>query len=433
MTSDRQNPDRYTLISSDGHASALVKDYREYFDPEHRAQFDAEVEATEPMRVAYRADPARSFGKTMNLPEELIQAFASIPTLQVGGHPGARDPHQRMRDMDADGIAGEVLFPDVYPETHPLFITGSGARGVRGDAGATGGKYYDVDLQYAGARAYNRWLADFCATASERWAGIAAVPVWDIDRAVREIEWAAEAGLRGGILLPSEAPELPLLNDPYYEPVWAACEEHDMPLNWHGGGQVGDAGTRPEAFAIRRTEIYLTAKRPLLFMMWGGVFERHPKLKLVFTEQDADWVPFTLDKMEYVYDTPFAGPLLRSTLPLRPREYWARHVSVGATFMTRSEAETRYKIGVENLMWGSDYPHPETTFPHSKSALRMSFAGLPRDEVRLMVGENAVRLYHFDQARLSSIAAEIGPTADEIDQALTQRPADVHVGSLGFR
>ena len=417
MTNDRGSPDRYIVISADGHASAWVKEYLEYFDPKYRGQADAEVEATEPTRVGWRADPAGVFCRNFGfVPDEMLEAFASCPALQSGGAPGARDPHQRLRDMDLDGIAGEVLFPDNYMETHPLFFfrgPASAARDVRtkgsGD-GATRPGPESIELQYAGAHAYNRWLADFVATSPERWAGIAAVPAWHMDRAVQEIEWAAKAGLRGGVLLPAEAPGLPLLNDPYYEPLWAACEDLDMPLNWHGGDLVGDSGTGPDAFAIRRTEHYLQARRPLLFMMWGGVFERHPRLKLVFTEQEADWVPYVLEKMEYVYDTPFAGPLLRSTLPLRPREYWARHCLVGATFMSRREAEARYQIGVANIMWGSDYPHPEETFPRSREALRMSYAGLPRDEVRLMVGGNAVRLYKFDQEKLAQVAAGIGPS-----------------------
>ena len=433
MTRDQHGGgDRYTVISADGHASALVKDYREYFEPKYRADFDAEVEATEPMRVAWREDPAGAFCKNFGfVPEQMVKDFAACPALQPGGAPGARDPQERLRDMDRDGIAGEVLFSDGYMETHPVFFPGGGLR----RAGSSGGppEPKEIELQYAGARAYNRWLADFCEAGAGRWAGIAAVPFWDMGRAVQEIEWAANAGLRGGVLVPQETPELPLLNAPYYEPLWAACEDLGMPLNWHGTDPPRDAGNRPEAFAIRRTEIYLQARRPLFILMWGGVFQRHPKLKLVFTEQEADWVPYTLEKLEYVYDTPFVGPLLRETLPLRPREYWARHCLVGATFMSRPEAEARYEIGVKNLMWGSDYPHPESTFPRSKEALRASYVGLPEDEVRLIVGENAADLYGFDRAMLAQVASRIGPGAAEIDQPLNGRPPDASVGTLGFR
>ena len=93
----------------------------------------------------------------------------------------------------------------------------------------------------------------------------------------------------------------------------------------------------------------------------------------------------------------------------------------------------RHEIGVRNLMWGGDYPHMETTFPYSRESLRKSYAGLPRDEIKLMIGENAVRVYNFDPEKLMPVAGRIGPSVEDIDGPLTERPSYVHVGSLGFR
>ncbi len=432
VTGQRQDPARYVVISSDGHASARVNEYREYLETKYHAEFDQEVEAGEAMREAWRAGASTEVGKRLNWPEETIKAFESSPTLQPGGHPGLRDPHHRLRDMDSDGIAGEVLFPDFSLETHPPFGALGGGRKAAG-LGVKSNEFYGLDLQYVGARAYNRWLAGFCAPSPERWAGIAVVPLGDVGRAVEELRWAAGAGLRGGMLLPPMIPELPAFNDPCYQPVWAACEDLQMPLNQHVGGWMPDYGTRPEAFALQRTEANWFSRRSLWFLMWGGVLERHPDLRLCFTEQDADWVPYTLRELEDMYDTPFAGPGLQATLSLRPREYWARQCYVGATFMSRGECEMRQEIGVRNLMWGGDYPHMETTFPYSRESLRKSYAGLPRDEIKLMIGENAVRVYNFDPEKLMPVAGRIGPSAEDIDGPLTERPSYVHVGSLGFR
>ena len=432
MTDDRTIPNRYMVISSDGHASARVKDYREYVDAKYLAEFDQEVEAGETVRAAWRDGAAKQVGKGLNWPEETVNAFESSPTLQPGGHPGLFNPDQRLRDMDADGVAGEVLFPDGHTETHPPF-SGRGRGRDASKVASRSKEPYDIELQQAGAKTYNRWLADFCSKSPERWAGIAVMPLWEIDRAVKELEWAAKVGLRGGMMLPPMVPELPGFNDPYYEPVWAACEDLEMPVNQHVGGHMPDYGTRPEAFALLRTEANFFSRRSLWFLMWGGVFERHPKLKFALTEQEADWVPYTLRELDATYDSPFAGPGLRATLSLRPSEYWARQCFVGATYMSRDESDMRYDIGVKNVLWGSDYPHMETTFPHSKESLRKSYAGLPRHEVKLMIGENAVRAYNFDMDALARVADRIGPTPDEIDQPLMERPADALVGTLGFR
>ena len=341
--------DRYMVISSDGHASAQVKEYRPYLESKWHAQFDEEVEAGEAMRAAWRQGAAAQVGQRLNWPEETIKAFMASPTLQPGGHPGLRDPDHRARDMDSDGVVGEVLFPDFHPETVPPFGALGGGRKPAG-IGTLSKEMYDIDLQYAGARAYNRWLAEFCSTHPGRWAGIAAVPLRDIERAVAELEWAAKAGLRGGMLMPPMISEMPGFNDPFYEPVWAACEDLGMPVNQHIGGDMPEYGTRPEAFALQRTEANWFSRRTLWFLMWGGVFERHPNLRFALTEQDADWIPYTLRELDAMYDSPFAGPGLRAALSLRPTEYWARQCFVGATFMSPLECEMRYEIGVRNAM-----------------------------------------------------------------------------------
>ena len=163
------------------------------------------------------------------------------------------------------------------------------------------------------------------------------------------------------------------------------------------------------------------AHRPLWWIMLGGILERHPRLSLVFAEQDAEWVPSTVRQLDQTYQKRTArAPDLEFSLG--GRGYWDRQCYVTARF-TRKEVEMRHEIGLTSMMWGSDYPHPEGTWPFSREALRYHFASVPPDEMKLMVGETAARVYHFDLEKLSPIAQRIGPTVEEVGEPLNEVPA----------
>ena len=405
----------YVLISADCHAGPPAADYREYLERQHHAAFDEHLEARGSRRSAMGDAPLESFAEHLQMPEASLRAFATHPTLQPGGHPGLKDAKRRIADLDAEGIAGEVVFPDFTADNDPPFgVLGSGRKpGGDGMFGRSDG-FYEPVLVRAGARAYNRWLVDFCAGEPERHAGIAVVPGLDVEGGVAETAWAHESGLRGGIMLPTTVRGQPTLNDPCYDPLWAKCQELGMPVNCHVGHDLPEYGPRPESFALSQTEMLFFAHRPLWWLMWGGVFERFPELRFVLTEQDAYWVPQTLRELETVYHSKFAGPGLRAMLSLSPTEYWERQCYVGATVMSRAEAEARDAIGLDNVLWGADYPHLESTWPYTTKCLRGSFAGLPQEDVVKIVGGNAARVYGFDLAALGKVAAQIGPTVEEV-------------------
>ena len=139
-------------------------------------------------------------------------------------------------------------------------------------------------------------------------------------------------------------------------------------------------------------------------LMFGGVFDRHPNLKLVMSEVRADWLPAVLAHLDARYDR------YRDQLPARcrPSDYWRSHCLAGASFMHKAEVEMRHDIGVEQILFGRDYPHPEGTWPNTPDWLRDAFAGVPEDELRLMLGENAYRFFDLERAPLEAIAARIG-------------------------
>jgi predicted TIM-barrel fold metal-dependent hydrolase len=160
------------------------------------------------------------------------------------------------------------------------------------------------------------------------------------------------------------------------------------------------------------SEVIWFAVRPLTYLIWGGVFERHPRLRVAITESTAIWVPEYLTMLDQRYSvTHFSAKLgdYRSHLSSKPSEYFARQVAIGASCMSRREAELRHTIGAGRIMWGSDYPHPEGTWPSTGAHLRETFAGLPPDDVADLLGNNAARFYGLDTSVLAPLVARIGP------------------------
>jgi hypothetical protein len=148
-------------------------------------------------------------------------------------------------------------------------------------------------------------------------------------------------------------------------------------------------------------------------LMLGGVFDRHPNLKLVMSEVRADWLPAVLAHLDALYDRH------RDQLPAqrRPSEYWRSNCLAGASFMHKAEVEMRHEIGVEQILFGRDYPHPEGTWPNTPDWLRDAFAGVAEDELRLMLGENAIRFFGLDRGPLEAIAERIGPRVVDVTGA----------------
>ena len=389
---------RYIVISSDCHAGARMLDYRDYLATKWHDEFDAWAASYE-----NPFDDLRS-------PE----AYRNW------------DSARRTDELEADGVVAEVLFPNTVPPFFPSGLLATHQPTTQ----------EDYDRRFAGIQAHNRWLADFCAEAPGRRAGIAQVFLYDVDDAVSEVQRARDAGLFGGILLPGVAPDsgLPPLYAPDYEPLWAACEDLDMPINNHAGQAAPDFGRYPAAPAIFIIELSWYSHRVFWHMLFGNVFSRHPRLKLALTEQSSGWVPSVLAMLDSQYNR-FQKPgtaefrisgAVAAEMGQSPSDTWASNCYLGSSFLRPSECELRYQIGVEKIMWGQDYPHTEGTYPYTREALRNTFAGVPTDEVAAMLGENAARVYGFDVEALAPIAARVGPTVEEVDTPLDEIPADAY-------
>jgi len=399
---------RLLIVSSDGHVGPPVEAYRHYVDPEFRADYDDWLARYVPMWMATRPKPA-------TLRETLSENYKRewLRNAKVAeGAAGTWNAAQRIASLDADGIAADVLFPDDQSANSPPFLWFAREFDRAPD------QEYAPALKLAGARAYNRWLAEFCAAAPERLLGLALIgSMADVAGAVAEIRRARADGLTG-VLLPLiyyNTPEEPFWNDRRYDPIWATCEELGMPVHTHTGAGCPWYGDQPEAPILYALECTLWPHRPLTFLIAGGVFERFPGLRLVLTEQGSGWVIEALMMMDHVVtDRKYAFGEGRH-LRLKPSEYFARQCWIGASIVGRPEIALRHRIGVDRMMWGWDYPHIESAdWLTPRDNLRAMMQGVPEVEVRAMLAGNAVEAYRLDRARLQPIAARIGPGVGEI-------------------
>jgi predicted TIM-barrel fold metal-dependent hydrolase len=406
---DRDRPhwdsiDRYLILTSDSHAGAAMADYKRFLERRWHEEFDTWLAAVRNPWVDL-GDPERA---KLNW-----------------------DNDARLGAMDAEGITGEIIFPNTLP---PFFDILAHLSGVPVDRA-------EFERRWAGLQAHNRWLVEFCGEATLRRRGLIQLLPNDIDAAVRELEWAKGTGVIGGAMIPAIPPNhvVPPFFHERYERLWAACAALDMPLHQHQGTGAPDVGgDQPVGRSIFFTELDLWTRRTLLHLIVGAVFERHPRLQVVWTEmwglrwavEDLDRITRRLANVQSRYaDDPTQlnyahtfGSSEVDSLTLSPLEYFRRNCSIGASMLPRHEVRYREVLGVDRIMWGNDFPHDEGTSPLTTEALRHTLWDVPTDECRQMLAGNAARLYGFDLDALTEVAARIGPRVDEVHQRLTERP-----------
>jgi predicted TIM-barrel fold metal-dependent hydrolase len=384
--------ERYLVVSTDGHAGLLPEKYRDYLDPRYRETFDRVIVA----EIAERAAREKDF-----LIDDYNEKWREGKGRLLAA---AWDSGLREGVIDDDGVAAEVLFPDGITERNaPPFGAGLGLKpwGV------------DPELQWAGARAHNRWMAEFCQMSPLRRIGLAIVPMlYDVDDAVAEVRWAHEQGLKG-VLIPALMGEYAAYNHPKYHPVWRECEERGMVVHNHSGPAPDYDFSLPGAMGVFLCEFAWWAARPMWHLIFGGVFERFPRLKYCLTEVSEFWVPSTLELMDVRASVKHTSGKLgdfRSNLTMKPSEYFARNCWLGASALfDEGSTAVRHEIGMTRIMWGTDFPHPEGSWPHTREKMMQHMTGIPEDELTQLLGANAVACYGLDAGALGEIAARVGP------------------------
>jgi predicted TIM-barrel fold metal-dependent hydrolase len=412
MNNDRTRP--YLVVSADSHAGpALVRQLRPYCPSRHLDAFD-EYAAAQARQSAPATDEANLSAEEvqsrrrqggLHASAAVTEAFANLRKCA-----GLQDPYARLRDMDADGIAADVIFAGGQ-NGEVLPFMGFGLDGGSVDV--------DAELRALGAHIWNQWLSDFVSVEPDRFVGVVQIPIHDVAAAVREVEWAAQAGLKA-VNIPAPRRDFPPYTDPSFEPLWDICVESGVPLVCHSGGGETALGTEgPMGWALYHSESHWLSRRGLWQLIFGGVFDRHPSLKLVFTEGRVAWVPETLRDLDSIYLSE-VFPDVRQALPRRPSDYWRENCYVAGSFLARFEVAMRDEVGPKNLLWGSDYPHVEGTWPRTKLAMRNTLWDVPVDDVRKILGENALAVYPLNADALADVAFRIGPTPTEIAQPVPE-------------
>ena len=310
-------------------------------------------------------------GLRFEQPEKLTRTD-KFERIRLGGY----IPDERIKDMDADGVEVSIVYPTVGCMLYSV---------------------QDTALLTGLFRAYNGWIAEFCAAFPDRLKGIAMVNVDDVGEGVRELTACAKLGFAGAMIT-VYPPEGKAYHLPEYESFWAAAQDLSMPLSLHAAtnrpspSQLSSLTVRPS----QQANVDYWVRVSLGDIILSGVFERYPDLRVGAVEHELSWVPHFLDRLDYQYTQRAPRELdYRFKEDALPSDYFHRNVSVG--FQEDALGITlRNIIGVDNLLWGSDYPHQESTFPRSKQILEEILADCTEEEKTKIAGGNAARIYRLD-------------------------------------
>lgn len=274
------------------------------------------------------------------------------------------DPAARLKAQDRDGVSAEVMY------------TSAGMGLFRVENG---------ELRRACFEAFNSWAAEYCAYDLKRLQGCAIIDVDDIDAGCKEIERAAKLGLRAGMITGK-----PVEGHPYstkeYDKLWATAQEVDIPLALHV--HTSRAPIVPVPF-VEPVMCIADIQESLSHMLVGGVFERFPGLKIILTEVDASWIPHYLHRADHYFKRFRNG----TGFSMIPSEYMRRNVWVTFQDEGRNIPYAADLFGADRLMWASDFPHMNSTYPKTQEFLETSFPGMNRADVQKIVADNAIGVY----------------------------------------
>jgi predicted TIM-barrel fold metal-dependent hydrolase len=292
---------------------------------------------------------------------------------------GAYDPHSMIAENEEDGVWGSCLQP-----SQGLFWY----------------RVPDSELLSEVCRVYNDWITDFCKPYPERLKGIAMLNVDDVEVACEELERSKKLGLVGAFIPVSPLPDKPYRH-PIYDRLWWTAQDLDIPLLLHiattRDGVPGNEFTMnlTEMTGAGRSTTDYWVRYSLGAMLFAGVFDRYPRLKVGSVEHETMWIPHWLSQMDFTYrERPVFTKGWKSREGMLPSDYWRRNMFV--EFMEDDlGVRVRDRIGVDNMLWGSDFPHAESTWPHSKQFLDRIFDGVPEEDRRKITADNAAQLFGF--------------------------------------
>ena len=367
------------LISSDDHVDLAHDAIKANLATKFHTPYDAALmEFGSGMAKTMSAEANGLWRQQQGLPEGEVADMTSLAGRKhaAAGRPGHTDPHARLADLDADGVHASVMYCEVSAFRY-LYLLKEGNREA--------------------TRAFNQTMSDFSSVDPSRMIVSYQIPIHDIEGAVEEVRWVAQQGGKS-LQLPVFPAELGLPDywDTRYDPLWAVIQETGLPICLHIG-----LNTQLESLAQRDPTpqkgifvgaVALSTAEPLGMFIMGGVFERFPELKVVFVEPGLGWVSWWLYIVDDLttrqgYDFP--------AIPELPSHYFHRNVSL--TFIDEPDAyrQATERLGVENIMWSSDYPHPVSSWPRSQAIVNEMFDDIPAEDREKIVSGNATRVWNL--------------------------------------
>ncbi len=295
-------------------------------------------------------------------------------------HPGGWDPAARLEAQETDGVAAEVLYTTLGMRLYSM---------------------RDAEMQAACFATFNDWLTEYCRYSPARLHGIGMISLWDVERGVAELERCARNGLKGGMIWgwpPAEA----RYYDERYDPLWGAAQDLGMPLSLHVVTGMGEESRVDFSDApMRYMNLIHEVQRSISDLVLGGVLERFPRLQIVSAESDTGWMPHFMQRLDRAHEK--FGTLLGDRLRMKASEYVRRQV--WATFLDDVIGAQYFEShGADTFMWGSDFPHSDSTWPDSQKVIEENMVGIPNDLARKILLENTARLYGIEESALARVA-----------------------------
>jgi predicted TIM-barrel fold metal-dependent hydrolase len=388
-------PLTYKIVDADAHVNPPHDFWQDYLPAHLRALAPRVEHAEDADYIVFEG--RRKKLNLMNAQAGRAGKDFKLEGRQSDARSGGWEPPARLADMDLDGIDAAVLY-------------GGGPLGTS-----------NMDLYIESFHAYNRWLADFCAYDKRRFCGVAYIPMRDVDEAVRMLREAAGMGFttvnipgfpqsakttatvgHTGASTSMGAQASALTGDPWgdrqynhpdFDPFWKAAVDHNITLTVHLGGRMVRFDQKDKLLSDMLMSKFAMAE-PVAIMIFGGVFMRFPKLRFATIESGGGWMAFAANYMDRTWEK--QRYWTDSVLVQPPSFYMAQNVYT-SFIHDRVAIENRHLSGAGNIMWSSDYPHSETTYPESHKVIARDFVGVPEDEKHVIVCERARKLFRVGE------------------------------------
>lgn len=301
------------------------------------------------------------------------QRWAEVPAMTY-------DPAERLRAMDADGVDYSILYPT-----------------IAGLAGETFGRITDPELELACVQAYNDWLIEEWVNTSDRFVPQCLVPLFPVEETVKEIRRAVDKGHKGVIFpgVPMHLREVPHINEPVYDPLWEVCQELQVPICFHAGSSTQIQFPAYQDLSPKLADALGALTRPVSSVqivanfLYSRILIRHPNLKVVFAESSLGWGVYELETADHQFER---QRLHLEGYDMTPSEMFHRQCYLTGWY-DRMPIKGRHHIGVNNIMWSTNFPQATSTWPATRDYVARSFQGVPDVERDKILWGNAAQLY----------------------------------------